>query len=227
MVCRTPGPWLAVCSGDDAPSPDAARLLSRALEAPAIWFGLAGNALAYHLVQYDLGRQVRQTLQPPEIFSTEGGTALLPEYHDVEQELHGILLEKGIPSDYAYLFFREIGIEGGKAGSPDALIVRNGVTEAFVHRVPSRPAGEVRTLFDDYREAEQTVGDTIRLQGSYDAARGDNLLRTLDRIIRRRSLPPGWKTQVLLLPAEGPDLALRLKRAHAGKYSYDLDVAPS
>ena len=33
LVAKTGSPWLAVCSGDNTPSPDTARFLSRALEA--------------------------------------------------------------------------------------------------------------------------------------------------------------------------------------------------
>src|SRR6185503_10139217 len=79
LVARTGTPWLAVCSGDNTPAPDTARLLSRALEGSALWFGLAGNALAYRLIRYDLGREVEKVLEPPEIFQPDVAP-LMPVY---------------------------------------------------------------------------------------------------------------------------------------------------
>src|SRR6185369_13635581 len=89
LVTRTGTPWLAVFSGDNSPSPEKARYLSRALEGVAIWFGLAGNALAYRIIRYDLGRESEKILEPAEIFGGEAATTMMPAYKDVEAELYG------------------------------------------------------------------------------------------------------------------------------------------
>src|SRR5204863_245164 len=80
----------------NAPSPATARHLSRALEGTSLWFGLAGNALAYRLIRYDLGREVEKVLEPPEIFQQDGARQM-PAYRDVEAELYGKLRGLGIP----------------------------------------------------------------------------------------------------------------------------------
>lgn len=222
LVARTGTPWLAVCSGDNAPAFDTARHLSRALEASALWFGLAGNALAYRLIRYDLGREVEKILEPPEIFQPDVAP-LMPVYRDVEAELYGKLRAAGIPLEYIYLFMEEIGVSGGDPGLTDAAVVRNGSVENFVHRVPRRSVDAVRTLFDHHKEGEQAVYESIRLQGAFDHVRAKQLLQTLEQMCRRRSLPQGWKVRYVLEPGFDPDFAMRLMAVHAaGKFLYDL-----
>ena len=222
LVARTGTPWLAVCSSDNMPAPETARHLSRALEGTALWFGLAGNALAYRLIRYDLGREAEKVLEPPEIFQADG-VSLMPAYRDVEAELYARLRAAGIPQEYLYLFMEEIGVSGGDTGLTDAAVVRNGAVENFVHRVPRRSTDGVRTLFDHHKEGEQTVYESIRLQGEFDNARAKQLLQTLETICKRRSLPPGWKTRFVLDPQPAPDFVMKLMAVHAAaKFSFDL-----
>jgi hypothetical protein len=223
MVSRTGTPWLVVCSGDNATAPDTARHLSRALEGTAVWFGLAGNALAYRLIRYDLGREVEKILEPPEIFQDDG-VRLMPAYRDVEAELYKKLRALGIPQEYVYLFMEEIGVSGGNPEKTDAAVVRNGSVENFVHRVPRRSVDEVRTLFDHRKEeGEQTLFESIRLQGAFDNARAKQLLQTLEQICKRRSIPQGWKLRYVLDPQVDPSFVMRLMAVHAaGKFAYEL-----
>src|SRR5262249_35574598 len=155
--------------------------LSRALEGGAIWFGLAGNTLAYRLIRYELGREVEKTLEPPEIFQADAAR-MMPAYRDVEAELYGKLRGSGIPLEYIYLFMEEIGVWGGDPGQTDAAVARSGSIENFVHRVPRRSVDAVRTLFDHHKEGEQTVYESIRLQGAFDNSRAKQLLQTLEQI---------------------------------------------
>jgi hypothetical protein len=222
LVARTGSPWLAVCSGDNAPAPETARHLSRALEAASLWFGLAGSSLAYRLIRYDLGREVEKTLEPPELLQT-GSSPLMPAYRDVEAELYGKLRALGIPAEYIYLFMEEIGVSGGDPGRTDAAVVRNGMPENFVHRVPRRSVDAVRTMFDHRKEEEQVLCESLRLQGEFEHSRARQLLQTLEQICRRRSLPPGWKARYVLDPATDPDFTMRLVAVYAaGRFSYDL-----
>jgi hypothetical protein len=222
LVARTGTPWLAVCSGDNAPSPDTARHLSRALEATAVWFGLAGNALASRFIRYELGRETEKALEPPEIFQAEPA-AVMPAYRDVEQELYARLRALGIPQEYVYLFMEEIGVSGGSPGTTDAVVVRNGTAEPFVHRVPRRSVDEARTLYDHHKEGDQTVIETLRLQGDFEHGRSRQLLQTLEAMAKRRRLPAGWKLKYRLEPELDPDFVMRLVAVFAaGRYSYDL-----
>jgi len=222
LVARTGTAWLAVCAGDNAPSPDTARHLSRALEGTVIWFGLAGNALASRVIRYALGNEAEKILEPPEIFQAEP-TTVMPAYRDVEQELYVKRRGLGIPMEYIYLFMEEIGVSGGNPGSTDAVVIRNGSVEQFVHRVPRRSVDEVRTLYDHHKEGDQTVFETLRLQGAFDHGRARQLLQTLEAMAKRRRLPPGWKLKYRLEPELDPDFVMRLVAVFAaGKYSYDL-----
>ncbi len=222
LVARTGSPWLVVCAGDNSPSPETARHLSRALEGTAVWFGLAGNALASRFIRYDLGREAEKVLEPPEIFQAEPAT-VMPAYRDVEQELYLKLRGLGIPQEYVYLFMEEIGVSGGNPGTTDAAVVRGGTVEQFVHRVPRRSVDEVRTLYDHHKEGESTVFETIRLQGAFHHGRARQLLQTLEAMAKRRRLPPGWKLKYRLEPELDPDFVMRLVAVFAaGRYSYDL-----
>jgi hypothetical protein len=220
LVARTGTPWLAVCSGDNAPAPETARHLSRALEGSALWFGLAGNALAYRLIRYDLGRESEKTLEPPEIFQSDGAQ-LMPAYRDVEAELYRKLRGLELPAEYLYLFMEEIGVSGGDPGRTDAAVVRSGSVETFVHRVPRRSVDKVRTLFDHHKE--ETVYESIRLQGAFDNGRARQLLQTLEQICKRRDLPQGWRIRYVLDPELDPSFVMRLLAVHAaGKFAYEL-----
>jgi hypothetical protein len=222
LVARTASPWLAVCSGDNTPAPDTARHLSRALEGTSVWFGLAGNALAYRFIRYDLGREMEKVLEPPEIFKVDGASQM-PAYRDVEAELYARIRSLGIPQEYVYLFMEEIGVSGGDPGKTDASVVRGGAVENFVHRVPRRSVDAVRTLFDHHKEGEQMVYESIRLQGAFDNPRARQLLQTLEQMCKRRSLPPGWKVRFVLDPGSDADFAMKLAAVHAaGKWSYEL-----
>lgn len=222
LVARTGSPWLAVFSGDNAPSYETARHLSRALEGQCLWFGLAGTALASRFIKYDLGREVEKVLEPPEIFQVEP-TGVMPAYRDVEQELYAKLRGYGIPQEYVYLFMEEIGVSGGDPSRTDAVVIRNGSVEQFLHRVPRRSVDEARTLFDHHKEAESTVFETLHLQGDFDHGRARQLLQTLEAMTRRRRLPAGWKLKYRLEPELDPDFVMRLIAIFAaGKYSYDL-----
>ncbi len=223
LVARTGTPWLAVFSGDNAPSPDKARHLSRGLEGVAIWFGLAGNALAYRIIRSDLGRETEKILEPAEIFGGEASTSMMPAYKDVELELYQRLRGLGIPQEYVYLFMEEVGVSGGAPGTTDAVVVRAGTVEQFVHRVPRRSLDAVRTLYDHHKEGEQTVYEAIRIQGTFDHGRARQLLQTLEQMCKRRSLPPGWKVKYRLEPDLDQDFAMRILAIHAaGRFSYDF-----
>ncbi len=225
LVARTSSPWLAVLAGDNAPSPEVAKSLSRALEASALWYGLAGNALAYRLIRYDYGRAVEKTLDPPEIFKPDASFPL-PAYRDVEQVLHGRLRQEGIPPEYIYLFTEEVGA-GTNPGRTDAVMVRAGRLEAFRHRVPRRGTDVARTLFDLYREGEQTVYDRLNLLGQFDRERAMLLFRTLEAVCLRRTLLPGWKVCYQASSARDPGLGRRLARAcPAGGFSFRFEAAP-
>jgi hypothetical protein len=227
FVARTPGPWICVCAGDNMPPPDAARALSRALEASAVWYGLAGNTLAYRLIRHELGREAEKLLVPAEIFDREGRFPI-PEYRDVEHELYRKLREIGLPAEYVYLFAEEIGMAGGDAGPADAAAVRDGAVQPFRHRVPRRNHDDVRTLFDLYKEGEQTVYEMLHLHGEFDEARAQQLFRTLEAVCRRRNLPEGWKVRFLAGSARDPKLGPRLADAHArGRFTYELQPPPA
>jgi hypothetical protein len=222
VVVRTSSVWLAVSSSDNAPAPETARILSRALEASAVWYGLAGNTLAYRLIQYDLGREAAKVLVPEEIFQPQG-TYVLPAYRDVELELHHRLRGMGIPTEYVYLFSEEIGVQGAEGAAPDAAAIREGAIELFRHRVPRRGSDTVRTLFDLYKEGEETVYEMLHLHGQYDEARAKQLFKTLEEVCRRRSLPPGWKVTYMAGSVRDPELGRLLVGAHSkGLYSFDL-----
>lgn len=224
LVARTGTAWLAVCSGDNAPSPETAKHLSRALEGTCVWFGLAGTALASRYIRYDLGREAEKVLEPPEIFQPEAEAGgVMPAYRDVEQELYTKLRGLGVPQEYVYLFMEEIGVSGGDPSRTDAVMIRNGNVEQFLHRVPRRSVDEVRTLFDHHKEAESVVFETLRLQGEFEHGRARQLLQTLEAMTRRRRLPPGWKLKYRLEPELDPDFVMRLIAVFAaGKFSYDL-----
>jgi hypothetical protein len=227
IVARTPTPWLAVSAGDNAPAPEAAQILSRALEAAAVWYGLAGNTLAYRLLRWEHGRELERVQEPPEIFDPSAAP-ILPAYRDVEEELYRRLRSAGLPGEYVYLFAEEIGVSGGATGNADAAAIREGAIERFRHRVPRRGADAVRTLFDLYKEGEQTVTEMLHLHGEFEAARAEQLLRTLEAVCRRRALPAGWKVRFLAGSARDPKLGARLAEAHArGRFSFELAPPPS
>src|SRR6185436_7190223 len=74
-----------------------------------------------------------------------------------------------------------------------------------------------------HKEGEQTVYESIRLQGAFDNSRAKQLLQTLERMCKRRSLPPGWKVRFVLDPDFDPSFMMKLAAVHAaGKWSYEL-----
>ena len=222
VVAKTGGPWLAVLGGDNTLPQDVAPLLSRALEAQALWFGLAGNTLAYRLIRYEHGKEVERLLEPAELF-TPDGPLLLPAYKDVELLLHKKLRALGIPAEYVYLFAEEVGVAGGDPGTPDAAALRQGTVELFRHRVPRRGEDGVRTLFDLHKEGDQRVFESLALHGEWDEERGKSLLKTLAGICRRRSLPPDWTVRFLLSAPKTPDTAVRLLQLYAaGKHPFEM-----
>jgi hypothetical protein len=222
VVVRTRTPWLAISAGDNAPAPDVAQSLSRALEAEAIWYGLAGNTLAYRLLRYEHGRETQRVLEPAEIFRPDEAFPL-PVYRDVEEELYRKLREAGLPAEYIYLFVEEIGVAGGDLPGTDAASVREGRVDLFRHRVPRRGSDGVRTLFDLYKEGEETVYEMLHLHGAYDESRAQHLFRTLEEVCRRRNLPPGWKIKYMAGSTNDPELGPRLAQLHAaGRFTFEL-----
>lgn len=222
VVARAGGGWLAVLGADNTLPQEIGPLLSRALEAQALWYGLAGSSLAYRLLRWEHGREVERTLEPAELF-TPDGPLLLPAYKDVEVELHKRLLAMGIPSDYVYLFAEEVGVAGGDPGTPDAAAVRNGGVELFRHRVPRRGDPGVRTLFDVFQEGEQKVYEHLTLHGEYEEGRAKELLRTLQSICRRRSLPPDWTVRFQAESPKLPATAEKLLALHAaGRHPFEM-----
>lgn len=225
VISATGSPWLCVCGQGNDVAPEAARTLARALEAHAVWYGLAGGSLAYRLLRFELGREVERFLVPEEIFGAEPPPRM-PEYRDVEEELYRRLRKLGIPADYVYLFVEEIGVEGGVKGEPDAAAVRPGEAGPFRHRVPHRSVDRPRTLFDQYREGEQSVTETLRLHGGYEETRARGLLSVLDGMVRRRALPPGWTVRFSATSPEAPELAARIAALHAkGRHAYEFGTA--
>jgi hypothetical protein len=209
IVARAPGGWVAVlAAGDDVP-PALAERLSRALEARAFWFGLAGSALAYRARRYELGRVAEEAAEPAELFGGAESFAL-PAYRDAERVLLDRLRAAELPEEYLYLHEREVGMAGGE---PDAARVRGGQVERFSHRVPKRARGGVRTLFDLFEENEQTVTERLELRGTWDEARAEGLLRTLDAITRRREVPPGWTVRYEVSSTD-PELPPKLAALH-------------
>lgn len=225
VVAKAGGGWLAVVGGDNTLPPEAGQILSRALEAQAVWFGLAGNTLAYRLQRFDLGREVERAMEPEEIF-TPDGPKVLPLYKDVENELHKKLRGLGIPKEYIYLFVEELGVSGGTAGEPDAAAARPGGLEIFRHRVPRRGDDGVRTLFDLYKEGEQRVFESLTLHGGYEETRANALLRTLEGICRRRSLPGGWAVRFQVGSPKDPTTSARVLELFAkGKHGFEMEAA--
>ncbi|HEX7896981.1 MAG TPA: hypothetical protein VF950_04440 [Planctomycetota bacterium] len=225
VVARAGEGWLAVVGGDNTVPPDVAPLLSRALEAQAVWFGLAGNTLAYRLLRYDLGREVERALEPQEIFTPEG-PLILPAYKDVEDDLYRKLRSYGIPREYIYLFVEELGVSGGTAGEPDAAAARPGGLELFRHRVPRRGTDGVRTLFDLYKEGDQRVYESLTLHGGYEESRALQLMRTLAGICRRRTLPGDWKVRFQVGSPKEPATAAQVLELHAkGRHPFEMEAA--
>lgn len=225
VVTSTGSPWLSICSADNGAPPEIGPLLSRALEAQAVWYGLAGHTLAYRVLRWHLGRETERLLEPAEIFSPEGAS-ILPAYRDVEDELYRRLRDLGIPAEYVYLFVEEVGVSGGDPGTPDAATVRRGGIETFRHRVPRRGEDRARTLYDLYKEGEQAVYENLRLHGAFEEARARQLFKTLEAICRRRSLPPEWVVRFLATTPGDPGLGEKLAEAHrTGRYGFEWVAA--
>ena len=81
----------------------------------------------------------------------------------------------------------------------------------------------MRTLFDHHKEGEQTVYESLRLQGAFDNPRAKQLLQTLEQMCKRRSLPAGWKVRYVVDPGTDPNFVMKLMAVHAAaKFSYEL-----
>lgn len=220
IVARAPGGWLSVLGANDEVPPGLAERMSRALEARSIWFALAGSALAYRLRRHELGKLAEEAAEPPELFGGAESFAL-PAYRDAETVLLERLRGSALPEDYLCLYAREIGMS---EGDPDAARVRGGVIERFSHRVPKRARGGVRTQYDLYTEGEQAVTERLELRGTYDPARAEQLLRTLDRITKRREVPDGWTVRYAVSSTD-PGLLPKLFTLHQkGRHPYRIQA---
>lgn len=206
-IVETGTPWLAIVAWGNNAAPETAEYLSRALEAQAVWFGLAGRALACRLRKYRNGKRIDEWTSPPELFGA-AETFPLPEYVDVESQLLAKLIDDGMPAAYLYLRADELGMSprtGDSKADAIALLAaswkESGLEQKpFVHRRPRRGAGLVRTLFDRFDDAKQVVADDLHLRGSWDEARGKSLLALLQAMANRRQVPEGWN-YVYILPA--------------------------
>jgi hypothetical protein len=231
VVLQTGTPWLAIVAWGNNAAPETAEYLSRALESHAIWFGLAGRALAYRLRKYQHGKRVDESVSPPELFGAPEPFTL-PAYVDAESELMSKLIADGLPPEYLYVRTDELGMSprSGEAEA-DAVAVlaapwkESGLEQKpFLHRRPRHDGRTVRTLFDRFDDAKQVVADDLVLRGTWDEARGESLLRTLQAMAQRRTVPAGWK-YVYILPA--CDIAQPLGELFAqrkGALGYELAI---
>ncbi len=233
VIVETGTPWLAIVAWGNNAAPETAEYLSRALEAQAMWFGLAGRVLACRLRKYQHGKRIDEWTSPPELFGAPEPFAL-PAYVDVEAMLISKLIDDGLPAAYLYLRADELGMSprtGDSAADAIALLAaswkESGLEQkAFVHRRPRRGAGLVRTLFDRFDEAKQVVADDLHLRGTWDEARGKSLLALLQSMMNRRQIPEAWK-YVYILPASeiAQPLGALFAREKAGMgLSYELAV---
>jgi hypothetical protein len=227
ILVATPGPWIGVYAEGNNLGPGLPQLLSRALEAEAVWFGLAARSLAYRIQRFRLGKRVEETTEPSGLFGPEG-PGLLPLYPDAEQEVFARLGQSGIPEPYRFLHAEELGAR--RSGPPDSVQIRVGPEGAeeqpFAHRTPTGPAG-LRTLFDRFDEAASIVEDDLVVRGTHDPERGRALFATLRKITARRTPPPGWTFRYAIESPEGgalldPLLAQYAEERKAGRAPFEL-----
>ena len=220
VLVAAPGPWIGVYAEGNNIAPGLAQYLSRALEAEALWFGLAGRALAFRIQRYKLGKRIEERTEPPGLFSPEG-PGLLPVYPDAESEIFAWLDKAGIPEAYRFLHAEELGARS--SGPPDAVQIRVGPDGAeeqpFAHRGPATPSLGIRTLFDRFDEANSIVEDDVVLRGTHNPERAQALFKTLGRIHARRRPPSGWTFRFAVESPEGAALLDPLLAQFAGEHA--------
>jgi len=227
-ILVTTGPWIGVYAEGNSAAPELAQHLSRALEAEALWFGLAGRSLAYRVQRYKLGKRVEERTEPAGLFGSEG-KGPLPLYPDAEAEVFAWLGKASIPEAYRFLHAEELGARA--SGPADAVQIRVGPEGAeeqpFAHRASAIAASGIRTLFDRVDEAASLVEDEVILRGVFDRDRGLTLLATLQKMAARRRPPTGWSFRYVLQSPEGaalldPILELYFTERKSGKVRFDL-----
>jgi hypothetical protein len=231
ILVTLPGGWIGAYAEGNNLGPGLGQFLSRALEAEAVWFGLAGRSLAYRVQRFKLGKRVEETTQPPDLFGPEG-PALLPLYPDAEQDVFGRLHQAGIAEPYRFLHAEELGAKS--SGTPDAVQIRVGPEGAeeqpFVHRAGSNEG--LRAIFDRFDEEASIVEDDLVVRGKHDPDRGRALFATLRKIHSRRRPPTGWTFRFAIESPEGPTLldpllAHYAEERKAGRAPFDLVRSPA
>ena len=227
VLVAAPGAWIGVYAEGNNSAPGIAQYLSRALEAEAVWFGLAARSLAYRLQRFKLGKRIQERTEPPGLFGPDGPGAL-PIYPDAEQDVYVALGEAGIPEAYRFLHAEDLGAK--PSGTSDAVQIRVGPEgaeeQAFAHRPPSARPG-IRTLFDRFDEEASVVEDDLVLRGSFDPERARALFGTLRKIHGRKRPPPGWTYRFAVESPEGaalldPLFTLYAEERKAGRAPFDL-----
>jgi hypothetical protein len=227
IVLVATGPWIGVYSEGNNSAPGIAQYLSRALEADAIWFGLAARSLAYRIQRFKLGKRTEEKTEPPGLFGPDG-PGLLPIYPDAEQEVYDALGKSGIPDAYRFLHAEDLGAK--PSGTNDAVQIRVGPEgaeeQAFPHRPPAARPG-IRTLFDRFDEEASVVEDDLVLRGSFDAERARALFGTLRKVHGRKRAPSGWAYRFAVESSEGaalldPLLTLHLEERKAGRAPFEI-----
>jgi hypothetical protein len=218
VLVAAPGGWIGMYAEGNNSAPGLAQYLSRALEAEALWFGLAGRSLAYRIQRFKLGKRVEETTEPAGLFGPDG-PGILPAYPDAEQEVFARLGQAGIPEAYRFLHAEELGAK--PSGAPDAVQIRVGPEGAeeqpFAHRAPANPPAGIRTLFDRFDEAASIVEDDLVVRGTHDPERARGLFRTLGKIQARRRPPTGWTFRFAVESPEGAALLDPLLAQFAGE----------
>ena len=223
VLVATPGPWIGIYAEGNNSAPGIAQYLSRALEAEAFWFGLAGRSLAFRIQRFKLGKRVEETTEPAGLFGPEG-PGKLPLYPDAEQEVFTRLGQAGIPEAYRFLHAEELGAR--PSGPTDAVQIRVGPEgtdeQPFAHRAPAVGPG-IRTLFDRFNEEASVVEDDLVVRGKHDPERARELFKTLRKIHGRKRPPAGWTFRFAVESPEGPALLDPLVAQFAGERAgFDL-----
>lgn len=226
VLISLPGGWIGAYAEGNNLGPGLAQFLSRALEAEAVWFGLAGRSLAYRVQRFKLGKRVEETTQPADLFGPDG-PKVLPVYPDAEQEVFARLHQAGIAEPYRFLHAEELG--ANPSGPHDAVQIRVGPDgsdeQPFAHRAP---AGDgLRAIFDRFDEAASIVEDDLVVRGKHDPDRGRALFATLRKIHARRKPPAGWTFRFAIESPDGaklldPLLAQYTEERKAGRAPFDL-----
>ena len=218
ILVSTAGGWIGAYAEGNNLGPGVAQYLSRALEADAIWFGLAGRSLAYRVQRFKLGKRVEETTDPADLFAPEG-PASLPLYPDAEHEVFTRLGKAGIPEPYRFLHAEELGAK--PSGTTDAVQIRiagpDVEEQPFAHRPLAAPSG-LRSLFDRFDEEASVVEDDLLLRGAFDPERARALFGTLGRISARRRPPTGWTFRFAVESPTGPALLDPLRALYAEEH---------